>query len=80
MTKYVNTLQVFYLYTFISFANSLGAYTRTIPSAMSIPTVTSKSNNKITISWSALTGSSAGDSTILSYNLLWDNGTASVTT
>jgi hypothetical protein len=51
---------------------------RSIPSTMTSISLVSKTDTDITLTWSALTGTSTGDSTILSYELLWDNGLGTV--
>jgi len=40
--------------------------------------VTLTNANSITIRWNAMTGSSTGNSNILSYNLQWDAGTGTL--
>lgn len=63
-------------------ATNLGnARIRSKPNAMSQPTVTSYSDTQITLTWSSLSGTTAGNSDILSYSLYWNKGTdASATT
>lgn len=63
-----------------STVNTAGAQIRSVPTAMGTPTATAKSDIGMTISWTALTGSDTGDSTITSYDLVWDNGNGTVTT
>ena len=46
---------------------------------MSVPTLSSRTKTSITIGWTALTGTSSGNSDILSYNLYWDNGSGTTT-
>lgn len=41
---------------------------------MADPVLANRTKTTISITWSALTGTASGDSTILSYNLYWDNG------
>lgn len=45
---------------------------------MAAPSVVSSSDTEIILSWSSLTGSSTGNSAILTYNLYWDNGSRTV--
>lgn len=60
--------------------NTSGALVRTTPSSMSTPTVTSKSTTSITIQWTALTGTSTGNTDITKYELVWDNGSGTLST
>mmetsp|Transcript_9442 Transcript_9442/g.8982 ORF Transcript_9442/g.8982 Transcript_9442/m.8982 type:complete len:418 (+) Transcript_9442:1180-2433(+) len=45
---------------------------------MSVPSLVSNSESDISVQWSTLSGSNAGDSTILSYELQWDDATGTV--
>lgn len=40
---------------------------------MSVPTLVAKSEDEISIQWGTLSGSTAGDSTVTTYDLYWDN-------
>jgi hypothetical protein len=55
--------------------NTEGALIRQTPDQMISPTQVYSTDLEIKVQWSALVGSTTGDSEILSYNLYWDNGT-----
>jgi len=60
----------------LSAANTAGASVQTPPDKMAVPTSGgSLSETQVSVSWAALTSPTNGDSTILSYNLQWDNNT-----
>jgi hypothetical protein len=61
-----------------SAVNTAGALIRSIPLTMNAPTLVSKTDLDISITWADITGSNTGDSTILAYDLLWDNGLGTV--
>lgn len=64
-----------------SSVNTAGARIRRIPDDYTVaPTISAYSDTSITVSWSPLTGSTAGNSAILSYELQWDQGTATFIT
>lgn len=58
-------------------ANTAGAKVRTVPSQMATPTISSYSDTSISITWTALTSPTNGNSDITGYELLWDNGSGS---
>lgn len=45
------------------------------PSQMSAPTVSAYSDTQITVTWSAVSGTAAGNSAVTSYTLYWNKGT-----
>lgn len=55
-------------------SNTIGARVRAVPSQMSAPEIGSYSDTSITLSWTPLTSPATGNSPILGYQLLWDNG------
>lgn len=57
-----------------SVANSVGAKIRRIPDQMLVPTIDSSTDTEIIISWTTLLSPSDGNSALLNYELLWDNG------
>jgi len=59
---------------------SSGATIRSVPSTMSAPTIDSYSDSSITVSWTALSSPDNGNSDILAYELVWDEGTDVVPT
>jgi hypothetical protein len=60
----------------VSTTNTAGATIKTIPSAVSTPTRGSDtSTTKLQVEWTGLAYPDTGDSTIYSYNLVWDAGT-----
>jgi len=58
-----------------SISNSSGATIRRVPDKMGSLSVTRKTENEIFLSWSALTGSTTGNSQILTYALYFDDNT-----
>jgi hypothetical protein len=60
--------------------SSGSATVRTVPHQMSAPTITSYSDTQIVVSWTALSSSvDMGGASIVTYELLWDNGSGSAT-
>jgi titin len=56
-------------------SDSSGARIRVVPSQMSPPTLgTGSTDVTVIMNWVALTGTSAGNSAVIAYSLLWDNG------
>lgn len=53
----------------LSPVNTAGARIRSAPQTMVAPTITSYSDSSISVSWSSLSGTTAGNSDILSYEL-----------
>lgn len=53
---------------------SSGAKVRSIPSTMTAPTIASYSDSSINVTWTALSSPSNGNSDILAYELVWDQG------
>lgn len=59
--------------------NTSGVLLRTLPYDMQEPTRGSSTTiDQVEIDWLALEAPNNGDSTILSYNLIWDAGTGTV--
>lgn len=57
--------------------NTVGALTQTVPTLVTdLAAGTDTSESQIQVDWSALTGDDTGNSAIISYQLLWDNGAA----
>jgi hypothetical protein len=57
-----------------SIANTAGALASIVPLQMNAPTIVSKTDDSVEISWSSLTGTNTGGMAILSYNLFMDTG------
>lgn len=51
------------------------ARARRIPSTMNAPVIASSSDTSIVITWTELSGTTAGNSAILSYTIYWNKGT-----
>lgn len=58
-------------------ANTIGALVRRIPDAMSAVTLTASTRDSMTVAWSALSGSAAGNSEVTGYDLRWDSASGS---
>lgn len=54
---------------------SSGAKIRRVPSTMSAPVIASYSDSSINVTWTALSSPDNGNSDILAYELVWDQGT-----
>lgn len=63
-----------------STTTTTGAKIRSIPDTMSAPTISSFADSSITVAWTALTSPDNGNSDILAYELVWDDGTNTVPT
>lgn len=59
-------------------SSSAGATVASVPTQMAIPTLdlAASTDAQVTLRWTALTGAAAGNSAILAYSLLWDQGDA----
>lgn len=57
-----------------STTTTTGAKIRSIPDTMIAPTIASFADSSITVTWTALTSPDNGNSDILAYELVWDNG------
>jgi hypothetical protein len=68
-----------YGYGSTSDINTSGAQIRSVPGKVSDPYAASGSTDyELYIEWDALTGTDTGNSDILSYSLVWDDGTGTV--
>jgi hypothetical protein len=67
--------------TSTTISNFGNARARRLPSTMSAPVIASSSDTSIVITWTELSGTTAGNSAIISYTIYWNKGTdASATT
>ena len=71
-----------YGYGLVSPTNdNTGARIRSVPTQMSPPTLDISSTDvSVTMDWIALSGVSAGNSAVIAYSLLWDDGVSAATT
>lgn len=58
--------------------NTEGALIKRRPDQMTAPVQVYSTDNTIEVTWPELTGDATGNSEILSYNLLWDDGTSTL--
>jgi hypothetical protein len=61
-------------------ANFGSARARRVPSTMSAPVIASSSDTSIVITWTELSGTTAGNSAITSYTIYWNKGTDATAT
>jgi hypothetical protein len=59
-------------------ANTVGAVISQAPSQMTAPVMVSRTMETMTISWTPLSAPDNGKSEILSYSLMWDNGSGTL--
>lgn len=59
-------------------SSSAGATVASVPTQMAIPTLdlAASTDAQVTLRWTALTGAAAGNSAVIAYSLLWDQGDA----
>lgn len=62
----------------VSPSNTAGARIRSKPLAAPTPTLTSRTDASITVSWSAISAPNDGNSDITAYVLLWDDSTGTI--
>jgi hypothetical protein len=57
-------------------SSSAGASVASVPTQMAIPTLdlAASTDAQVTLRWTALTGAAAGNSAVIAYSLLWDQG------
>jgi hypothetical protein len=57
-------------------SSSAGATVASVPTQMAIPTLdlAASTDAQVTLRWTALTGAAAGNSAVIAYSLLWDQG------
>lgn len=62
-----------------SATNTVGARVRQVPDQMSKPTLVFGTDYTVQVEWLPLTDPATGNSPVVSYNLVWDNGSGATT-